>query len=244
MIDENIYNGVCDAVVGCYSPYNLAALCLHGSHLYGIATDESDIDIKGVYLPSFNEVLCGRAKVLTDEFLFQNRKIDISIYPVGKFVNMLCSNENIAMEMLYADTHEHGLLYTTDLWWDVIEQRHKFLRKDLKGMMSFCKKYYKILLNGGDSKRKDVSHLLRVLFQIEQLYLDGCMSFPSVWGKEISSIKHDVDKPLSESLEHCAIMLKEVERLMGECVYTEEVDTHYINELMLHAYTSGQGSRL
>ena len=35
--------------------------CVHGSHLYGLNTPESDIDYKGVFMPSIDELLLGKS---------------------------------------------------------------------------------------------------------------------------------------------------------------------------------------
>ena len=37
---------------------------VHGSHLYGTNTSDSDLDIKGVYAPYSYDVLCGEEPAL------------------------------------------------------------------------------------------------------------------------------------------------------------------------------------
>jgi hypothetical protein len=58
-----------------------------GSHLYGMATSDSDIDYKGIFLPSKEEILLGRIpkcySYSTGDGVSKNRPgdIDVETYP-------------------------------------------------------------------------------------------------------------------------------------------------------------------
>lgn len=70
--------------------------CLSGSHAYGLATSESDVDVKGIFILPEDEFL-GLSYVEQ----VSNETNDIVYYELGRFMELLSkSNPNI-LEMLY-----------------------------------------------------------------------------------------------------------------------------------------------
>ena len=41
--------------------YNVVVVSLHGSMLYGLEREESDVDIKAIYMPTFEDLLMGES---------------------------------------------------------------------------------------------------------------------------------------------------------------------------------------
>ncbi len=77
---------------------------ISGSQAYGLATSESDIDIKGVfYLP--------REYFYGNDYIDQvnNSTNDIAYYELGKYIELLCRNNPNMLEMLC--TPEQYVLY-------------------------------------------------------------------------------------------------------------------------------------
>lgn len=98
-----------------------------GSQLYGLSTPESDVDSRGVCLPPM--------EILLDPFMKFNVKDsfdgeDRSIYDLGKFMNLCADNNPNVLELLFVP--EEFVLYKTELWDKLIEQRHLFLSKNVK----------------------------------------------------------------------------------------------------------------
>lgn len=98
-----------------------------GSHLYGMNTPESDVDVRGVCLPPL--------RVLTDPFMSFNVKDsfedeDKAVYDLGKFMS-LCSamNPNI-VELLFIPAQ--FVNWVDERWIKVLENRHLFLSKKAK----------------------------------------------------------------------------------------------------------------
>jgi len=87
---------------------NLLAKVLHGSHLYGLDTESSDKDYKGIYLPSMREmVLCN----VKSSFNFSTNKsnekntvedTDYEVYSIQKYAELLCKGEMVAFDMLFS----------------------------------------------------------------------------------------------------------------------------------------------
>lgn len=101
----------------------IIAKVLHGSHLYGLNTENSDVDYKLIYMPSHYDVVMGTAKDTYDlgtnkgSSKNTNEDIDFKVYSFPKFINMLMKGDMVAMDMLFApDTHVeyYGFEYDTN----------------------------------------------------------------------------------------------------------------------------------
>ena len=105
-------------------PKNLILKCIGGSHLYGLNTPSSDMDIRGIYMDDINDVLniSGR----------QNNEIaddrqDVKYYSLGKFLKLASEcNPNI-IELLYLP--EDAILYKSPVYEYLIEHREWFMSK-------------------------------------------------------------------------------------------------------------------
>ena len=77
-----------------------------GAHLYGTATGRSDIDYRGVFLPSREEILLGAiprclSRTTGDHHSKNtNRDVDEEIYSLHHFIDLACRGEIAAMDML------------------------------------------------------------------------------------------------------------------------------------------------
>lgn len=73
------------------------ALC--GSHSYGWSTDKSDIDLRVVYLPSFNEVINPFQTVKINQYM--ELPYDITTIPLSHFLGLLVKGNANYLENLY-----------------------------------------------------------------------------------------------------------------------------------------------
>lgn len=98
-------------------------LALHGSHCYGMATEDSDIDLKGVAVPP-KEYFFGTMKRFEQSMC---KEPDAQIYEVRKFINLAShANPNI-FETLFCDPSMFFIL--TPQGEKLVENRHLFLSK-------------------------------------------------------------------------------------------------------------------
>jgi len=103
--------------------YKLIYETVAGSHLYGMATETSDVDYRGVALEPFESIL-GLQPFEQHEDTAHGDRI---IYGFRKFVNLaLDANPNI-IELLYAPIHGDTLVYCSDIWKNVRNYREYFL---------------------------------------------------------------------------------------------------------------------
>jgi|MudIll2142460700_1097286.scaffolds.fasta_scaffold52109_2 hypothetical protein len=150
-----------------------------GSHLYGIATSDSDIDYKGVFLPSKEQILLGRIPKChswsTGEGVSKNRPgdVDVETYSLHYFIMMACEGQMVALDMLHAP--DSLIVESSDIWKSIVGQRHRFYTKSLKTLISYARRQaakYGIKgsrLNAtatvlGLLKAEDPSHALRSIW--------------------------------------------------------------------------------
>lgn len=115
-----------------------------GAHLYGTADEGSDIDYKGVFLPSRSEVLLGRIpksrQHTTGNNLSKNRANDVDeqIYSLHHFIELACQGQIVAMDMLHAP--DDFLEINTDSWQAIVKQRHRFYTKSLRVFVGYARR--------------------------------------------------------------------------------------------------------
>lgn len=89
---------------------NLLYEVVHGSHLYGTNTFDSDLDIKGVYAPYSYDVLCGEESALNviskankgDNEKSDKDTVERKYYSLAKFYHLLSKGDIGCTEMLFA----------------------------------------------------------------------------------------------------------------------------------------------
>lgn len=130
---------------------NLIMKCLFGSHLYGLNTENSDKDYKGIYLPEKRELLLGSyAKQIsqsTGDDKSKNTKddMDIEIFSLPYFIELACKGETVALDMLHAENLILPEKYTDNewlsrIWVEIKSSRHKFYTKDMKSYVGYARK--------------------------------------------------------------------------------------------------------
>lgn len=134
--------------------------CLVGSRAYGLETESSDTDTRGVYLPSADShwSLYGVPEQL------ENKTTDEVYWEVQKFLILaLKANPNI-LEVLYSPE----VLTATELGQELVEMRSSFLSKlvfqTYNGyVMSQFKKLNQRRKRGDEINYKHAMHLIRLL---------------------------------------------------------------------------------
>ena len=107
---------------------NIILLGLGGSHAYGTATPESDLDIRGVALNS-------KADILTNQNFEQviHEPTDTTIYSFNKIISLLSNCNPNVIEMLGLKPEHY--LYLSPIGQELLNNKHLFLSK--KAVYSF-----------------------------------------------------------------------------------------------------------
>jgi hypothetical protein len=123
---------------------NLIVKMKFGAHLYGTATDASDVDYKGVFMPSREQILLGRiprsSRFSTGDGVSKNiaGDIDEDLYSLHYFIQLACEGQTVAMDMLHAP--ESFWLIATDTWRRIVAERHRFYSKRLSAFVAYAQR--------------------------------------------------------------------------------------------------------
>jgi len=123
---------------------NVLSNMRHGSHLYGLNTENSDVDYKGVFLPTWEDMVTGKAShEVRDSTGPKDGKnsagdVDTVFYSLQKFVKMACDGETIAVDMLHCN--DKNLLATSPVWQALVANRSRFYTKNMKAFLGYCRK--------------------------------------------------------------------------------------------------------
>ena len=115
-----------------------------GAHLYGTATPDSDVDYKGIFLPTKEELLLGRVpKSRTystgrEESRNTKKDIDIELYSFHYFIKLACDGQTVAMDMLHAP--ENMILQKSQIWDEIVKNRQRFYTKNLKSFIDYARR--------------------------------------------------------------------------------------------------------
>ena len=146
--------------------------CVVGSRAFGLETEDSDTDRRGIYLPSADDhwSLAGVPEQL------ENHETQETYWEIQKFIRLaLKSNPNV-LECLYSPIVEHA----TSLGEEILSFRDRFLSKlvfqTYSGYVaSQFKKMQIDLRNHGSIKWKHAMHLIRLLISGIEILKTGNM---------------------------------------------------------------------
>jgi hypothetical protein len=115
-----------------------------GSHLYGTNTDSSDLDYKGVYLPTKEEILlneipkCRTFSTGNDMEKNSRHDVDEEIYSLHYFLKLACDGQTVAMDMLHAP--ENMLIESSDIWRNIVKEKRRFYTKNLSSFVDYARR--------------------------------------------------------------------------------------------------------
>lgn len=127
-------------------PKNLICEIVFGSNLYGTATETSDTDYIGIFLPTPEEILLGRIPKTADTTPKDDTRknlpgeLDCTYYSLHHFLRLATQGQTVAIDMLFApDSH---ITKTEEFgWvWDAIrEHRDKFLSRKMNAFVGYAR---------------------------------------------------------------------------------------------------------
>ncbi len=106
---------------------NLIYELIFGSHLYGTSDEQSDLDIRGVYLPPFREHLS--FKEHKDIRYEDDNHVEYVYHPFQKFVRLAMNNNPSILEWLFVP--EEYIKIKTEAINELLKHRILFLSKEI-----------------------------------------------------------------------------------------------------------------
>jgi predicted nucleotidyltransferase len=116
-----------------------------GSHLFGTATPESDLDIKAIYLPSARNILLQRVSPLLSDGRQKERgekntsaDTDLEAFSLHRYLELLSEGQTVALDMLFAPDWAM-MMSPTQAWRDIQEFSPKILTKGATAFVRYCR---------------------------------------------------------------------------------------------------------
>ncbi len=115
---------------------------IFGSHLYGTATSESDLDYKGIFLPSKEEILLGN---IPKGYSYSTRATDakntaddtdVELYSLHYFIKLACEGQTVALDMLHAP--DAMIMESSDIWTSIVEPKAQVLFEESEIVHPIC----------------------------------------------------------------------------------------------------------
>ena len=127
-------------------PQNLICEIKFGSHLYGTATESSDEDYKGIFLPTLEDTLLGRIpKTAASSPKDDTRKneageLDCEYYSLHHFLRLATQGQTVAIDMLFAPDN---CVYKSEelgwVWDRIVEERQRLISKEMNAFVGYAR---------------------------------------------------------------------------------------------------------
>lgn len=140
-----------------------------GSHAYGLATPDSDIDKMGVFVAPMNDVLVGLSKAAETRHRVSDDE-DYTYHELGKFVKLSLNANPTIMETLFVD--DFTILAPEGQM--LVDIRHAFLSQEIrKTYGGYARQQAERLIRRGGSYSSDLNkrkakhsrHIARLMLQ-------------------------------------------------------------------------------
>lgn len=162
---------------------NTILLVRHGSHAYGLATETSDVDIKGICIPPLSDYFgLGPPFENLVESQDKGHANDLVIYSLQKFSRLACGANPTILEVLF--TTAENVLQNTTSGSRLLENRHLFLsRRAFNSFCGYAKQQLHLVEKNGVTNAetrakswKNLSHTIRLLRMCRELLHTGDLS--------------------------------------------------------------------
>lgn len=117
---------------------------IHGSWLYGLAHDKSDIDIKVIYMPSKTDLILGDA-VKTYNYKNDELDIEVEVKSLSSFLKSAASVDTNCVDLLHSP--DEMCLFKNKLWEDIVIHKSNLYAKNMKGLVGYVKTHSKKYTN-------------------------------------------------------------------------------------------------
>ena len=221
---------------------NKIAKIVYGSNLYGTNTPDSDLDIKGIYLPSIEDLYLQRVKDSigfdTSEVSVKNTSEDTDeeYYSLHYFLKLACRGDTCALDLLHAPPSK--VLLSNPIWKLIVSHRKKFYTKNLASFINFAKTQAVKYSVKGD-KLNEVREMMLFLGGLEPL-----TRLRDVWddiptGEYLTKYPSSEEQNNLRTIEICGRRLQETTSAEYAYKVAETISDRYGERAKLAATNSG-----
>lgn len=116
-----------------------------GSHLYGTSTPQSDTDIKGVFLPTAEDIVLQKVKPMISHSRQKEHgekntteDIDQEFYSLDRYLDLLSQGQTVALDMLFAP--DWALIGQPDsVWLELKQIAPQLMTKGATSFVKYCR---------------------------------------------------------------------------------------------------------
>ncbi len=237
---------------------NLLYEVVHGSHLYGTNTSDSDLDIKGVYAPYSYDVLCGEEPALNVISKANKRineksdknTIERKYYSLAKFYHLLSKGDIGCTEMLFARN------FATQKFDNFVKEILDYAPRYMisKKIVSFINCANNNIKNAEKSanvndiniRNKSLYNAVRLNMEVQELVNTGKIKFPLVNREYLLNIRNgNVD--YHETINQAKLMSEQSIELINDSNLSDtanmgyayrDIEYYYRNEFDIMTFVS------
>lgn len=180
----------------------------YGSRLYGTNIENSDIDIRGVYIPEDDSIIGLKNNDKVIEIKEENK--DIVYVSLKHFLNQILKGSPNYVEWLFVDNY---IEKTKD--WDLILKNKNFIipfEITIVKFLMFIKSSYHSFKKSKNIK--DAYNFYRLINEFKQIVLNHALKFPLSNCNYLKSIRTDIDPEtinisyMEDSIDYCEKMME------------------------------------
>src|SRR5574344_11959 len=108
----------------------LLYLTVRGSRAYGTNTESSDFDYAGIFVQPIDEILTSNL-VETVHIVKEEDKVDVVLYSIQKYMNLLSNGNPNIIELMYTDPVT-DVVYLHDAFKELLSHKDEFLTKNIR----------------------------------------------------------------------------------------------------------------
>lgn len=114
-----------------------------GSHVYGTAIPESDVDIKFIFQPDAESILSETPSQHQQNERDNNNKntnedIDMEGFSLRKYLFHLAEGQTFALDMLFTP-EQYWLTTPSPIWFHILENKHRVISKKTNAFVGYCR---------------------------------------------------------------------------------------------------------
>ncbi|CAM2008045.1 nucleotidyltransferase domain-containing protein [Acanthopleuribacter pedis] len=174
-------------------PHPLLFATVSGAHLYGFASDDSDVDIRGVHLLPCEAVLGLDQPEETISRIWDQDglELDLVTHDAAKFFGMMLGRNGYVLEQLFSPLVLHGGQVHEEL---KTLGRRCITRHHARHYLGFAANQWKLFLKEKEQRAKPILYVFRVLFTGIHLMRTGEMEM------NLATLNGDFGEPLLDEL--------------------------------------------